>query len=352
MSQINEAIVSRIKKLLALSRDGGATEAEAALAAEKAQQIMADHNLSMATVERSGGASDQGSRRAGDHVVNRTVYRWQRDLMQSIAKLNFCACALVFSRREAGKAKIFEGYELIGREANIVSTRATFEYLVKTIDRLAREEMNHDGAQLFTKYACSFREGCSDRIVERLGERQEQLMREQEKKAREADVAARHPSSASRNLPAVVLRDYAKDEVDLNNDFVKGWEPGTTAHRRAEQEHQYKERVVAVVARKAQIMAQEPGINPELAEMIATGYSRETAERFMNIRNEPAKPETVAQRRKREEREERYWERLHQQEQRRAQRLDGAGYNKGRRMADDISLSAQVKDDQRKKIGG
>src|SRR5882672_11177221 len=92
-------IATLINKLLVLSKDGGATEAEAALAAEKAQQLMTEHNLSFAHVEAAGGKSGDDAKRTSDNVSHRQVYKWQRTLMAALAELNFCFSKEEFERR-------------------------------------------------------------------------------------------------------------------------------------------------------------------------------------------------------------------------------------------------------------
>lgn len=66
-----------VNKLLALAKDSGATEAEASLAAEKAQELMTQHNLSMANIEAAGGQSGDDGKRVKDGVGNRASYKWQ-----------------------------------------------------------------------------------------------------------------------------------------------------------------------------------------------------------------------------------------------------------------------------------
>lgn len=58
VNPVDPKIVGRIHKLMALARNGAATEAEAELALEHAQRMMQEYNLSIAEIEASGGASD------------------------------------------------------------------------------------------------------------------------------------------------------------------------------------------------------------------------------------------------------------------------------------------------------
>jgi hypothetical protein len=217
-----DRVVTLINKLLALSKDGGATEAEAALAAEKAQELMTEHNLSMATVEAAGGDSGESGVRIKDGLNHRQVYNWQKQLMAHIADLNFCHCMLRYetNRTWNGTSKVFNGYQLIGRAANVASTRVMFEYILQSINRLAKEAL--DPKEFFTRYGHSFKEGCADRIVERLQERRAKEVEEQEREAREQNVRNQHPSAPTGNAIVVVLRDFVQDEADLNRDMVRG----------------------------------------------------------------------------------------------------------------------------------
>lgn len=84
-----EAIVERIQKILALGRRGG-TEAEAAAAMAKAQELLAEHNLTLAQVESAqqgtarreelaaaGGSSMRWTRRRYTGWCGRRSSRWE-----------------------------------------------------------------------------------------------------------------------------------------------------------------------------------------------------------------------------------------------------------------------------------
>jgi len=339
-------IVDRIHKLLALSKDGGATEAEARLAAEKAQELMTEYNLSMATVEARGGDSGAEGQRTKDKFERRQSYKWQRNLMCHLAKLNFCFCSEKFKYH--AHTSSFDGYELIGRSANVVSVQITFDYLVQTIERLARTEVG-DPSQYFTKYAHSFKEGCADRVMERLQERRDQEIRDQERKAREDKARASHPASAG-NALVVVLGDYLQDEDDLNEDFRRGWQPGTTRKNREEWERDIAaekiRRQELYNKRKSEILMDDPNIDPERLHLLAQGFSPETVDHILK----PTKPETESQRRKRKEREERenqrYWDRVYRERS----RLDSTAYSRGQTAGDGVGLDQQINESNKNRL--
>jgi len=344
-------VSSLINKLLTLSRDGGATEAEAALAAEKAQALMMEHNLSMANVEAAGGQSGDDGKRVQDGISHRQVYKWQRSLMTSIADLNFCFCK---EKYEVGRGfhRIFDGYQLIGRAANVATTRVMFDYLLQTIERLARADIQ-DPTQYFTRYAHSFKEGCSDRIVDRLRKRRDEDVERQEQVRREQEVRNQHPASASSNALVVVLGDYVQDEMDLNEDFRKGLPPGTTRQKRLDAEREYEwykaQRQAKEDQRKADLRRTRPDIDPdgELFEWMVSGLSEESY--YAKAQPRPVKAETEIQRNKRLAKEERERRRWQEQQWRLGAKRDWTGYDKGRQAGDRVGLDQQIdKDDTRK----
>lgn len=345
----DDTIIARIRKLMALTADRGATEAEAQLASSHVQRLLAEHNLSMATVEASGQSSGDGGKRVKEGVGSRQVYKWQRDLMAAVAELNYCKAFAKWQNRGWNKAKVFDGYELIGRVDNVATTKVMFEYLQQTIERLAREDVGGDAKQFFTRYAHSFKQGCADRVWARLREEQMRVVKEQERKAREQNVRNQHPGAASTNLPAVMLSDVIQAEIDLNEDFIQGLTPGTTARVRAE----VKAKSAAHLAERDRKYAEAimAGHSHEVAQYISWGYTPERAtELAIPVEQAPKKPETDAQRRKRMAREEadnrRYWER----QARRDDKIDRDGYRAGNEAGADISLNRQVDEDRKRRL--
>jgi hypothetical protein len=331
-----EAIVTKIHKLLAFTVERGASEHEAATATGHVQRLLAENNLSMATVEAAGGDAGSAGKREKGNVNRRQVYRWQRELMAAIAKLNYCHLTLNWKCTRSS-SKAFDGYELIGRAANVATARGTFDYLTATIERLARDDVK-DASQYFTRYAHSFKEGCSDRLVERLRAKAEELAAEAVAKR---DAAARNGAGNGRAL--ITLDDVAQMEADLNNDFLRGWAPGTTAAARAKSEADQVQRKAERAAKKAQAIAD--GVPANVAEWMSYGYSREMAEKMAGPSTD--KPETDAQRRRREAQERRrsdtYWSRYEARQAREAARLDPTGYRRGRDAGQDVGLDPQVR---------
>lgn len=338
-------IISRISKLLALARDGGATQHEAEMAMAKAQELMAENSLSLAMMEARTGNVEEG--RTKEQTDKRAMYKWQRNLMEKLAYVNFCHLQIRYGHvyKVSGKAKPI-GYEIIGRESAVVAAQGMFDYLLSTISRLVMVEVGGDRTQHLSRSAVSFREGCSDRICARLQQRHDDWMREQARKARESNQR----SGATANALVVVMSDWAQTEKDLNNDFVRGWAPGTTAKARAEGEAKWSAAEAKRKVDKARYVAE--GIDPEVADWMSVGYPRTMAEGMVAETRREAKPETEAQRRRREEREERDSRRYWQRQARQSANRDYRAYVRGEEAGDRVGLDAQIdKGEEQRKIG-
>lgn len=353
-----DKVIGRVRKLLRLAADGGATEAEAALAAEFAQAIMADHNLSMASIEAAGESSGEDGRRETAKEEGRAMYAWQRDLMEVISKANFCWSEVTTRWLRGADRNV--GYRIIGRAANVAATRVSFDYLVATVNRLVLVDCGGDNRLRMSRAGHSFAEGAADRLGERVRERHEAIVEERSRAAREANAANRHPSAATGNVPAVVMQDFEQVERDLNDDLRYGRAPGTTARQRAEYEAETERRQAKLAADTATILAElmetcgPLGLDldraTEMAELLARGHSRESVDMFFAKLDKPARPETERQKRERIEREERqnrrYWERQARLDDKR----DRAAYQRGSEAAEAVGLDTQVDEAKRGKL--
>lgn len=228
MSEDLDKIVERVQKILALGRRGG-TEAEAAAAMAKAQELLAKHNLDMAAVEK--GAPSQREKVSRDTGM----YLYQRRLWHSVADLNFCLCFTTVELGEyRGKKKYRNRTYVVGRKVNTRATLAMAGYLEGAVDRLCRERLavrTHHATtpgnlhqQFFSSWAVSFREGCADRLVAKLSERRKVALKRAEREEMERRERAAAGASGGTGVSLLVYKD---EETDANVDFMHG--PGTSA---------------------------------------------------------------------------------------------------------------------------
>lgn len=316
-----EKVLLLISKLLKVQEGKGATEAEAALAAEHVQRLLQDHQLTLAQVEATSGAVATGKRAKAELDLS-AARPWQAYLMASLAENNFCLHR-TYLTAGAGKRK---RHLLVGREVNVRATRETYVYL----ERELRRRMADAGYQVahgnrYDPDGTNFLDGAVERLRDRLGERRRQ--REAESQAREA--AARQASQGAR---ALVLADAYGSEADLNNDELNGFPHGTTKARRDEQEA----RRAAMDARQRELVA--GGMDATEAWYRAHGYGdAEVAQMLAYSAAEAARPARQSRGSSRG-RSQRWSTRSHKE----YERVNSTSYRAGVKAGDAVGLDDQV----------
>ena len=156
MDDVSADILSRVRKLLALANDAGASEGERDNAMRMAHATLAKHNLSMAEAEVAGTASEE--QRVQDGSLMTRNMPWMRQCAYAVAQLFFCAyCYYPDSCRQA--KHIF-----IGKQSNAETARAIAEFVINNIFREANKRL------LATRrgpWWTSFCKGATQRIRER-----------------------------------------------------------------------------------------------------------------------------------------------------------------------------------------
>ena len=150
-------VMDRIRKLLKLAKSDN--EHEAAVAAERAQAMLAEHELTIAELD----VDDTGP--TVQPVTMEEFFRsgrtpgWKSQLAFGVAQA-FGARAVISPGF---------GMEVYGTEAAIAVTKATFRYLADTIQRLGAEAVkSYTGWRSPRAYGNAYRLGMALRIVKRL----------------------------------------------------------------------------------------------------------------------------------------------------------------------------------------
>ena len=190
--EMQDKLIDKIRKLLALA--GSPNENEAASASEKAQALLAEHNLSMSDVK-------SGTEKGADFIINGDTVTnarpWRRSLGATIAKLYFCTYFFTTVGSD-------DRHSFVGEKHNIEVARLMFEYLTKTVDRLSRDGSRKVPAHERSGYKTSFRWACSQRLCHRLMDRIR-------------DTSQHETKTATGNtLPALAsLYDQTKRQLDI-----------------------------------------------------------------------------------------------------------------------------------------
>lgn len=153
-----DKVIERIKKLMALSRSPN--EHEAARAAERAQALLAEYNLSQADV-----VEDTGDHFEIDKELETNSYPWRRSLGTVLARLFFCE--YYYDTFKRGKTA-YDKHCFVGLRHNVVVLKLMFGYLITTVDRLAREGALTVDTRQRSPYRVSFRTACTNRLCMRI----------------------------------------------------------------------------------------------------------------------------------------------------------------------------------------
>jgi hypothetical protein len=156
-------VLEKVRKLLALAQSANEYEAEAA--AERAQILLAEHNLEMSEVHATEGGIEM------DDEFMTDSRPWRRQLGTMVAKLYFCGYYYTFKYKEsARKCGYFRGdaHVFTGERHNIVVAKLMFQYLNETVERLARDAGNKTTSTQRAHFITSFRHACANRICYRL----------------------------------------------------------------------------------------------------------------------------------------------------------------------------------------
>jgi hypothetical protein len=162
-----EKMLEKVRKLLALA-GSNPNENEAQAAANKAQALLAEYNLTLADVEAKKG---------DEFVIEKDLvtssYPWRRQIANAVAHLYFCRYFYQSVFNETGKSKV-DIHCFAGAPHNVQVAKMMFDYLHRAVDRLA-----HEGSKKLTKkqqspYRVSFRTACTARVAQRIYKRIEE----------------------------------------------------------------------------------------------------------------------------------------------------------------------------------
>jgi hypothetical protein len=127
---MDNAVIERIKKLLKLSTSSN--EHEAALAAQRASELMRAHNIAEAQLRVEEPEARGPEPIVKDHTVNvkgnaKRAAKWKGHLVSAAARLYNCHVWL-----SHGEHKLF------GRESDVQAAHYTAQYLIAEVDRIAK----------------------------------------------------------------------------------------------------------------------------------------------------------------------------------------------------------------------
>ena len=170
MTEEKESVLKRIQKLLQMSTENGASENEAMLAADKAQKLLQEHNLSIADIKDDSQVEPMESE---DVEVDRDL--WKGYIRNATAKLYFCKTYTTMKLdKHYKKVKVIT---FVGRKSNRMVATEMCKYFINTVERLAAEEFREvPGSRAsINKMAHAFKQGAASKLSSRLRKRYEEI---------------------------------------------------------------------------------------------------------------------------------------------------------------------------------
>jgi hypothetical protein len=187
--KVDQKILDRIANLLALANDKGATEAEAALAAQRAQELLLKYNLDTSAVSaqssKSKGQQPDTTQRKVKMGVGKTIgFDWCLTLAAGIARTTQCAYVYYASTREI----VF-----VGSPMDIQVACGLYEFLLKQGLSIAERQYKAENLEriygVFRKFRYGFMMGFADRIWNRLYDAHNDLLRREDAAREQVEIS-------------------------------------------------------------------------------------------------------------------------------------------------------------------
>lgn len=158
-----EDVIKKIQKLLAVSKDKGASENEAMMAADMAQKLLQAHNLSLGEVK-----DNESIEPINEETFNVEREAWKSWIIASTAKLYYCKTYT--SSKLDDLYKKVKVTHFVGRESNRIVAKYMSDYFIETVERLADNEFERvpGNKSDLNKMKHAFKQGCSGRLSQRL----------------------------------------------------------------------------------------------------------------------------------------------------------------------------------------
>lgn len=200
MTNTESPVLNRVRKLLAMAGNAG-NENEAAIAATQAARLMAEHNLTEASLVASGQAARVAEDISDEAILRaRRASQWKGIVAYAVALSYGCK-----QYWNGGSIKIF------GRVSAVQATSYTCQYLWNEIERLCDAAWEKSGltpSKSTTKsWKNSFRVGAASAVAYRLST-------DTVTRVTQVDVAVKPSTENTVSSQALMIIDQDAEEVD------------------------------------------------------------------------------------------------------------------------------------------
>lgn len=200
MTNVDSKILNRVRKMMRLAQDAGASEGERDNAMRMVQATLAKYNLDIGQVDAT---QDTAEEKRGKHSAEFLGKPWCLQIAAAIGRLYFCHyyySTLGGNKGPTQKAK----HTFVGRTSNVVTAQEMAEFVVTSVNREAQRYQR----SIYGSYSDyrAFAQGAAERIRQRV----HTLIEE---------ASTKGVATTEEPGTALVLASLYKREIDAN----KGW---------------------------------------------------------------------------------------------------------------------------------
>ncbi|KKM99531.1 hypothetical protein LCGC14_1146950 [marine sediment metagenome] len=158
---ISDKITEKIQQLLVMAEHPNSNENEAAVALEKAQELLLKHNLTRLDIANATGQAPPG---IGKLDYTETAgYTWKRQLVSVLANANLCKVIGTPSEKT---------WHIFGAHDNVSSVLEMYTWITAQLTEMAAREFrtykNDEGTERGQTWKSGYYQGATDAIRDRL----------------------------------------------------------------------------------------------------------------------------------------------------------------------------------------
>lgn len=211
MNVETQKVIDRIRKMLALANDAGASEGERDNAMRMAHNTMVKFNIDAAMVEQANPTASKEPRvEKGFSFYGRP---WARNVAHNVGRLFFCSYLSRSEYKTKNAVHLF-----IGRESNVVTAGEIARYVVESIMKEGKRRQRENFGD--NDWFRSFCWGASNSILRRVNE----MIAESTKPTVEKLSGPAPETTITRSMALVLVNRY-KSEHDENQSLIKTLHP-------------------------------------------------------------------------------------------------------------------------------
>jgi hypothetical protein len=201
-------ILARVRKMMRLAQDAGATEGERETAMRHVHATLAKYNLSLGQVEASDEAANEARERLRKAFLGKP---WAIQIAAAIARMYFCRYYYSTMGGNAGPTQKAM-HTFVGRHSNVITAQEMAEFVVGCVNREAQRFQRKIGGR-YGEYR-AFAQGAAEKIRLRCY----QIQKESEEKGVIDD-----PELLTQSTPgtALVIAGLYKTEDEANKQYLQ-----------------------------------------------------------------------------------------------------------------------------------